>query len=37
MALTAVVFMRRDWRLSRTEGLILVSFALLRWGFDFGS
>jgi cation:H+ antiporter len=34
VALTAVFFMRSEWRLSRREGLFLVAFALLRWGFN---
>ena len=28
------VMMRSGWRLSRTEGLILLAIALVRWGLD---
>ena len=34
VAVTAVFFMRSEWRLSRMEGLLLVAFALLRWGLN---
>ena len=42
LALTAMVFvvflmMRTNWRLSRTEGLILVVLAALRWALDFAT
>lgn len=35
MVALTVVFMRTGWRISRTEGLILVAFGLLRWALDF--
>ena len=35
MVALTVVFMRTGWRLSRTEGLILLACGLLRWAFDF--
>jgi cation:H+ antiporter len=42
LALTGMVFivflmMRTNWRLSRTEGLILVVLAALRWALDFAA
>jgi cation:H+ antiporter len=42
LALTGMVFvvfvmMRTNWRLSRTEGLILVMLAAFRWALDFAT
>jgi cation:H+ antiporter len=37
MALLVLIFLRTGWRVSRTEGLLLVLLGLLRWGFDFAS
>lgn len=31
-----VVFMRSGWRLSRSEGCLLIAFAILRWSRDLG-
>jgi len=35
MVVLVVIFARTDWRLSRTEGLVLVLFGLARWVLDF--
>ncbi|MCK5653212.1 MAG: sodium:calcium antiporter, partial [Gemmatimonadetes bacterium] len=37
MVVIVVIFMRSDWKLSRQEGFLLVTLALLRWGLDFGT
>jgi cation:H+ antiporter len=34
MVTMAMLFMWTGWRLNRTEGLVLIFFALLRWGRD---
>jgi len=34
MVVLVVVFARTGWRLSRSEGLVLVLFALARWAFE---
>jgi len=35
MVLIVIIFLRTGWRLSRTEGIILVVIGVLRWIFDF--
>jgi cation:H+ antiporter len=35
MVLLVVVFMRTGWRVSRAEGVFLVTLNLVRWVFDF--
>ncbi len=35
MLLALLIMMRTGWKISRTEGIILFLFALLRWAFDF--
>ncbi len=37
MVVLVVVFARTGWRLSRTEGLVLVLFGLARWALDFSA
>jgi cation:H+ antiporter len=37
MVFLVLFFMRIGWRVSRLEGLALVAFAMLRWGFDFSA
>lgn len=37
MVVLVVIFARTGWRLSRTEGLVLVLFGLTRWFFDFAA
>ena len=34
MVALLLVFMRSGWRLSRTEGVLLIGMALLRWSRD---
>ena len=34
MVSMALLFMLSGWRLNRTEGLVLILFALMRWGRD---
>ncbi|MGD8861030.1 MAG: calcium/sodium antiporter [Myxococcales bacterium] len=36
IVVVTIVFMRRGYRLTRPEGVILVLLGLLRWGLDFG-
>lgn len=35
MLVALIIMMRTGWKISRTEGIILFLFALIRWGFDF--
>ena len=37
MAILVLLMMRTGWRLSRSEGFLLVLVALLRWGLDFAT
>jgi len=35
MLFALIIMMRTGWKISRTEGILLFLFALIRWGFDF--
>lgn len=35
MVILVIIFLRSGWRLSRIEGIILVTIGLIRWVFDF--
>jgi len=35
MVILVIFFLRTGWKLSRTEGIILVSIGIIRWVFDF--
>ncbi len=37
MAILVLLMMRTGWRLSRSEGFLLVLVAILRWGLDFAT
>ena len=37
MVFMVLVMMRSSWRISRAEGLVLVTVALARWGLDFSA
>ncbi len=37
MAIIVVLMMRTGWRLSRTEGFLLLLLGMLRWGLDFAT